>query len=63
MPSPRAAKNTREPYPKTAAAGVAGAATVVLVYVAGLFGLEVPVEVGSALTALIAFGASYAKSA
>jgi hypothetical protein len=50
------------PRPKVAAAGAAGAVTVILVWVAGLFGLEVPSEVASAFTALIAFAAGYLRS-
>lgn len=44
---------------KTYAAGTAGAVTVVLVWIAGMFGLEVPPEVASAVTTLIAAGAVY----
>lgn len=51
------------PQPKVAAAGVAGAVTSVIVFIAGELGLEIPVEVGSALTALIAFAAGYLKKA
>jgi hypothetical protein len=49
--------------PKVAAAGWAGAVSVVIVYIAGLFGLEIPAEVSSALTTLIAVTAGYFKSA
>lgn len=51
------------PTPKVAAAGIAGAVTVLLIYVAGLVGLDdIPAEVSSAITALIAFAAGYLKS-
>jgi hypothetical protein len=49
--------------PKVAAAGWAGAVSVVIVYIAGLLGLAVPGEVASALTTLIAVTAGYIKSA
>lgn len=51
------------PQPKVAAGGIAGALTVVLVYAAGVAGLDVPAEVASAFTVLVAFAASYLKSA
>ena len=49
--------------PKVQAAGAAGAITILLVWIVGLFGLEVPAEVASAFTTLVAFGAGYIKSA
>ena len=48
-----------EPTQKVAAAGAAGSVTVIVVWIAGLLGLEVPPEVASAFTALISFGAGY----
>jgi hypothetical protein len=51
-----------KPEPKVAAGGIAGAATVVLVWALGQFGVDVPAEVGAALSALIAFAAGYLKS-
>ena len=51
------------PQPKVVAGGAAGAVTVVLVWAAGLAGLEVPPEVASAVTVLISFGAGYLKKA
>lgn len=42
---------------KTYAAGTAGALTVVLVWFAGLLGLEVPGEVASAFTTLVSAAA------
>ena len=54
--------NNATPTPKVAAAGVAGAFTVLVVYIVGLAGLDVPAEVASAFTTLIAFAAGYIKS-
>ena len=48
-----------KPTRKVGMGGVAGAATVVLVWVLGLLGVPVPVEVASAMTVLIMFGAGY----
>lgn len=50
------------PQPKVAAAGVAGAVTTVIVFIAAQLGLEVPSEVAAAVTALLAFAAGYLKS-
>lgn len=52
---------TLAPKPKVAAAGAAGAATVLIVFIAGQFGLDIPDGVGEAITALIAFLAGYFK--
>lgn len=49
------------PQPKVVAGGAAGAAAILIVYVASLFGLEVPGEVGAALAALLSFAAAYLK--
>lgn len=49
-------------HPKVEAAAWAGALTVVLVWVAGLLGLDVPAEVASAVTALIGAAAGWARS-
>ena len=51
------------PQPKVAAGGIAGVLTILVVYAAGLAGLEVPGEVSSAFTVLVSFIAGYAKSA
>lgn len=45
------------------AAGAAGALVVVLVWVAGLLGLDVPPLVAAALSTLAGFGAGYLKEA
>lgn len=47
------------PTTKVTAGGAAGAVTVVLVYILGLFDLTVPGEVGSALTVIFSFAAGY----
>lgn len=52
-----------KPQPKVAAAGAAGAVTIMLVWAAGLAGLDVPPEVASAFTVLISFAAGWLKSA
>jgi putative flippase GtrA len=50
---------TSLPTRKVAAGGSAGAITVVLVWLAGQFGLEVPGEVASAVTVLISTVAAW----
>jgi len=50
-----------KPTPKVQAAGLAGGITVILVWIAGMFGLDVPPEVASAFTTIIATGAAYIK--
>lgn len=45
--------------PKVLAGGAAGAASIVLVWILSLFKVEVPVEVGMAITTLLASGAAY----
>ena len=47
------------PQPKVVAGGVAGALTIVLVWAAGQFGVDVPAEVASAFTVLVSFAAGY----
>lgn len=56
-------QESRKPQPKVVAGGVAGAATIVLVYTLGQAGVDVPAEVASAITVLIGFAASYLKRA
>lgn len=47
-------------HPKVAAAGAAGLpAAVVLIWVAGLLGVDMPAEVAAALAALVATAAGY----
>lgn len=50
------------PKPKVVAGGVAGSLTILLVWVAGMFEVEVPPEVASAFTVLVSFVAGYVKS-
>jgi nanoRNase/pAp phosphatase (c-di-AMP/oligoRNAs hydrolase) len=47
------------PTNKVQAAGIAGAATILIVFICQQLGLEVPPEAASALTTLIAFTAGY----
>lgn len=47
------------PTAKVAAGGIAGAITVVLVYVLGLAHIVLPAEVGSAITVIFSMAASY----
>lgn len=49
------------PQPKVAAGGIAGAVALVLVWVAGLAGLDVPAEVAAAVVMVLSFAASYLK--
>lgn len=51
-----------KPSPKVQAGGLAGAVTIILVWVAGLCGLDVPPEVASAFTLIVATGTAYIKS-
>lgn len=50
---------SKAPTPKVVAGGTAGAAVVVIVWAASLFGLEVPIQVAGALVVLVSFAASY----
>jgi hypothetical protein len=50
------------PTSKVVAGGAAGAVSIILVWVAGLFGLEVPAEVASAFTVLLSSAAAYFKA-
>lgn len=47
--------------PKVQATGAAGATALVLVFIAGQFGVEVPPEVASAVTVLLAVFAGWLK--
>lgn len=49
--------------PKTTAAGIAGAVTLVIVFVLGQLGVDIPADVAAAVTTIIAFAAAYLKSA
>ena len=48
-------------HPKVQSAAWAGAVTVVLVFVAGQFGVDVPAEVAAAVTVLISTAAGFQK--
>lgn len=50
------------PTSKVAAGGAAGALTVVLVWLLGALGVDMPPEVASALTVLLSTAAAYYKS-
>lgn len=51
------------PVPKVVAGSVTGALAVLVVWVAGQFGLDVPDYVAAAFTLLLTSGAAYWKSA
>ena len=51
----------KKPVPKVAAAGIGGAVATLIVYVAGLAGVEVPGDVGAAIATVVAFAAAYLK--
>ena len=48
--------------PKVAASGIAGALTVLAVYLLSIAGVEVPTEVAAAITVILAFAAGYLRS-
>lgn len=50
-------------HPKVAAGSLAGALTILLVYVASLLGVDVPPEVSSAFTVVVSAVAGYIKAA
>jgi hypothetical protein len=56
-----AAPRTVGIHPKVAAASWAGALSVIVVWIVGQFGVDVPAEVASAFTTLIAAFAGYRK--
>jgi putative flippase GtrA len=49
--------------PKTSAAGIAGAVTLVIVFILSQLGVEIPADVASAVTVIVAFAAAYLRSA
>ena len=49
--------------PKTKAAGIGAAATLVIVFALSLFGVEVPADVASAVTLIVSVAAAYMKGA
>ena len=50
-------------YPKVGAAASGAAATLVIVFVMGQFGVTIPADVASALTLIVSVVAAYLKSA
>ncbi|WP_314148246.1 hypothetical protein [uncultured Leifsonia sp.] len=50
---------SKAPTVKVVAGGAAGAAVTIAVWIAGLFGLEVPSEVAGAAVVLVTFAAAY----
>jgi len=50
---------SKRPEAKVLAAGVGGAAVTLIVFIAGLFGLEVPAEVAAAAVTVVAAVAGY----
>jgi len=56
-------ESSKVPQPKVVAGGIAGAASILVLYVASLFGVDVPPEVASAFTVVVSFVAGYLKSA
>ena len=54
---------SRKPVPKVAAGGIAGAVSVLVIFAAQQFGVEIPGDVGAAIGVIVAFVASYLKPA
>lgn len=50
---------SKRPTNKLTAAGAAGSASVVIVWLAGLVGVDMPAEVGAAVATLLSFAAGY----
>jgi hypothetical protein len=50
-----------QPTPKVQAVGLGGAAAIVIVFVAGQFGLEMSPEVAAAIAVLLSTGAGWIK--
>ena len=50
-----------KPVPKVAAGGIAGTVSVLVIFCAQQFGVEIPGDVGAAIGVLVAFAASYIK--
>lgn len=51
--------STAKPTRKITATGLGGALSIIAVWVAGLFGLDMPVEVAAAVTVVLSTGAGY----
>lgn len=52
-------ENSATPVPKVIAAGVAGSVTIIVVWVAGRAGIDVPAPVAAAFTTVLSFVAGY----
>lgn len=52
-------QSTAEPTSKVKATGAAGAASVLVVFIAGQLGLDVPPEAAAAVATLLAFAGGY----
>jgi hypothetical protein len=52
---------TLKPTPKMQAAGVSGAVTILLVWVASLFGLDIPEYAAAAIGVVLTWAAGYFK--
>jgi hypothetical protein len=52
-------QNSAAPVRKVSAGGIAGALSIVLVFVLGSMGVDVTAEVAAALTTIISFAAGY----
>lgn len=46
-------------HPKVSAAGIAGAVSIILVFMLDQLGIKLPVEVGSAITTILSFVVGY----
>lgn len=55
-------KESKAPTAKVQAAGAAGAAATLVVFIAAQFGLEIPTGVEGAIATLLAFAAGWLKS-
>jgi hypothetical protein len=55
-------QETAAPTNKVAAAGIGGSLSIILIYLVGLTGVQLPPEVASAITALVAFLSGYLKT-
>lgn len=59
MPERRKRSSWGAPKPKVAAAGGAGAAATLIVFIAGQFGLDITPEAAAAIATLLAFAGGY----
>lgn len=59
VPAPKVSAPTKAPVPKVAAAGGAGIAGTLLVFIAQRAGVDLPPEVAAAIITVVAFVAGY----